>query len=78
MTTQSMKDHMNRVAELPCVLCGAQPVGAPHTRRAGYATACKQLAGNSRMPILSQRKQGHSRRQIHDESEEVDGVGLAR
>lgn len=32
MTTQSMKDHMNRVAELPCVLCGAQPVELHHIR----------------------------------------------
>jgi hypothetical protein len=32
MTTQAMKKHMDKVASLPCITCGAEPVEVHHIR----------------------------------------------
>lgn len=32
MTTKSEKAHMNKVAQLPCAVCGIQPVSVHHIR----------------------------------------------
>ena len=32
MTTKAEKKHMNRVAEMPCLVCGTHPVELHHVR----------------------------------------------
>jgi hypothetical protein len=43
MTTLAEKRHMGRVAQLPCVCCGAEPVEVHHIR-AGDAAGAGQRA----------------------------------
>ena len=32
MTTKAMKEHMDKVAQLPCLTCGTEPVEIHHIR----------------------------------------------
>ena len=49
--TKAEKRHMDRVAQLPCALCGAMPVQVHHMREGGAAGAGERVDAWLTIPL---------------------------